>query len=560
MKTKFSVILALLIVLAMTAVANSQTTPRDTIYAVAIYVNELTAKDLSIRALRNNLMVEEGVDQVIVYPEKGIVLVTSKKDGRQINLFNLANRVTETREMSTNYTYTKMLVYALGHVVKLPTPLLTTAKLANNVSDRYVLQIGDTKFILAENSRLDSIVKFGYEQIEVSGIVTAFSDAVPIMVVADFKEPGAKESAFTPVLPPKEYIASVQIHVDGFGDPNLSQQGLEANLMTEEGVDKVTMDPKNETITIIPKSDNNPPVSLFNLAKRVNETRGQSSSFNVIRMTVEAIGHIENPTGEKENDSEQESRVQEIHKLRIGNTYFFLIENDALEEILNYGLDEADITGTVASYSHTVPVIAIDSYNTASGQLLPSIGPDPLDEIYGGFVKEKYTLKAAKHSQIDSVRFYMDNVLSPDFVSSVKADLSQEPGVGTVNADPNTALIEVIPKYDKPFDLYNIWHHVDMLQGYKIIKADVVASGEIVEASAGYQANLGHPQLNKEYKLIAGNFIDFDLTNNDNLKQILDSKIDLVTVVGTITNFKQRNPILDIRIYQKLEERPDWLK
>jgi hypothetical protein len=88
----------------------------------------------------------------------------------------------------------------------------------------------------------------------------------------------------------------------------------------------------------------------------------------------------------------------------------------------------------------------------------------------------------------------------------------------------------------------------------------VVASGEVTELEGGYQADLAHPQYDKQYKLAAGSFIGFILTPSKVLNSLLESKYGVVTVIGTVTNFKERTPILDIKDFQKLEQRPDWLK
>jgi hypothetical protein len=464
MRTKLTVMLALLIVLAIASVVSSQTMPKDAIYSVVIYVNGLNSATLSSKALEANLMSEEGVASVTVNPKEGFVVVKPKLDGNPVNLFNLMNRVNETREGSTSYIVLKMKVFVIGHVVKNPAEYISTAKEAN-MRDRYEVHIGDTHFILAVNSKLDALVKSGYEQAEITGVVTTFSDTVPIMVIGDFKEPG-KDTMAKLALTPKESIRSVRIYVDGFNDQNLSPEALKSNIMTEEGVAKVTIDKKNEAVIVTPKSDGQQ-VSLYNLSKRVNETRQKDSGYKVIVMKVEAIGRVINPSGETENEStEQDSRIQEVHRLQIGDIYFDLTEteNDKLGELFRSGLDDADINATVVRFNNTTPVVEIDSFDTATGETLLDMGPDPLDKMAESLEKERETMKASTHAQIDSVRLYMNDIISPDFAESIKKDMSEEPGVVAVNIDSAAGVIEVSPQYGKPFDLYNIWHHIDMLE------------------------------------------------------------------------------------------------
>jgi hypothetical protein len=559
MKTGITTILALLVILAITTMVNSQTMMKDSIYMVVIYVDGLSSQNLASNALESNLMTEEGVAKANIDAKNGVILVTAKTDGRQINLSNLVNRINETRDRSTGYIFRKMKVYAVGNLVKSPVEYYTTAKQAN-MRDRYKLMVGDVSIIFAENKKLDDLVKSGLSRAVVSGVVTAFSNAMPIMVVGEFMAPG-NESIPKLIPTPKESISSVKIYVDGFNDQNLSPEALKANIMTEEGVAKIVIDKKNGTVIITPKKDGKQ-VSLYNLSKRVNETRQKETKYNVILMKVSAIGRLVNPPGETSETSETEetSRVQENHKLQIGDIFFNLVENEKLAEMVNSGFNEIEIEGTVVRYNNTIPVVEIDSFDTATGESLAESSLEPLDEFYGKFEKEKQLMMGKKHSHIDSVRFYVDRAIEPDFADSVKIDMSQEPSVLSIAIDSKLGLVEIMPKDGVSFDIYSIWHHIDMVKGYKIIKADVVASGEVIEAGGGYQANIVRQQYYKQYKLAAGNFTGFILAPSQTLNNLLDSKSNLVTVVGTVTNFKERMPILDVKYFQKLEQKPDWLK
>lgn len=559
MKTGITTILALSVILAIAIMVNSQTMAKDSIYMVVIYVDGLSAQNLASNALQSNLMTEEGVAKADIDAKNGVVVVTAKVDGKQINLSNLVNRINETRERSAAYIFRKMKVYAVGNLVKSPVEYYTTAKQAN-MRDRYKLMVGDASIILAENKKLDDLVKSGLSRAVVSGVVTAFSDAIPIMVIGEFMAPG--NEPMPKLIPtPKESISSVKIYVDGLNDQNLSPEALKSNIMTEDGVAKIVIDRKNGTVTITPKKDGKQ-VSLYNLSKRVNETRQKDAKYNVTLMKVSAIGRLINPPGEtsETTETEETSRVQEIHKLQIGDTFFNLMENEKLAEMVNSGFTEVEVEATLVRFTNTIPVIEIDSFDTATGESLAESSLEALDEDYGGFEKERQLMVGNKHSHIDSVRFYMDRAIESDFGDSVKTDMSQDPSILGVTIDSKIGLVEIVPKYGVPFDIYNIWHHIDMLKGYKIIKADVVASGEVIEAGSGYQANIARQQYYKQYRLTAGNFIGFILAPGQTLNNLLDSKNNLVTVVGTVTNFKERMPILDIKYFQKLEQKPDWLK
>jgi hypothetical protein len=142
----------------------------------------------------------------------------------------------------------------------------------------------------------------------------------------------------------------------------------------------------------------------------------------------------------------------------------------------------------------------------------------------------------------------------------MRTDLLDEEGVSIVATEPEIGLIEIIPKDGEVFDLHDIWQRVNAVREYKVLKMDVVASGEIIEVSIDYHAGTSHPHPHKRYKLGAGKYTGFVLTENDVLDRLLRSGDRMVTAIGTVTAFRGKVPILEIIDYQKLEERPEWLE
>ncbi len=550
MRTALTTFLILTILaIANVGLAIAETTP-EYISVIEIQVDGLIGAT-GISILEDTLAKEEGVAEVTGDAEKGIIAVIPDPTTGWVSLYDLAERINGTRQ----YSVIKMDVVAVGRIAKFYTDYYR-GKVYQYTGDRYKLYIGHDYFLLTKNEKLEKLVRSGYQVARVTGTVTAFSDRVPIMQIQEFAKPTEIEETVLSEDEPKvspDRMSSVAIEVDGFICATCVIT-LEEALKVEEGVGAVTADLESGTVIVTPETDG-PPVKLVDLVRRVNGTR----EYTVRKMTVVATGRVAKlPV--KYHEADVHPHSHDRHKLQVGDTYFILSESGKLDELLKSGYDRVRVVGTVSNFSNRVPIMLIGHFEKPDRRPTPVTYTDALEAMRASLPEERDVMEKEKHAHIDSVRVYVDGFICSTCGDTLREDLLEEEGVASINTDTDLGLIEVVPAVDKEFDLHDIWQRINAMREYKVLKMDVVASGEVIELSIDYHAGTSHPHPHKRYKLGAGKYTGFVLTENDVLDRLLRSGDRMVTVIGTVTAFRGRIPILEIRDYQKLEERPEWLE
>jgi copper chaperone CopZ len=352
-----------------------------------------------------------------------------------------------------------------------------------------------------------------------------------------------------------EYISSVEIYVDGFICATCVR-ALESALELEEGVSDVTTDLETGIVAVIPEMDGDRPVSLIDLEKRVNGM----SEYTVRKMNVVAQGRVVKFSA-KYHEMKVHVHSHDRYRLQVGKMHFILSENKKLDELIKSGYEIVRAEGTVSAFSERVPVMVLGDFQKAEEEPKPVTGTDPLDAIGASLAKEKEVMKEKEeHAHIDSVRVYVDGLICAACEGPLKTDLLKEEGVEIVGTDVDLGLIEIIPKEGKMFELRDLEQRINAMKEYKVIKIDVVTSGEVIELNIDYHAGTAHPHPHKRYKLMAGESTGFILSENEKLKEILKSGDKNVTVVGTVAAFRGNTPILEIKEFKKLEKQPEWLK
>jgi hypothetical protein len=141
---------------------------------------------------------------------------------------------------------------------------------------------------------------------------------------------------------------------------------------------------------------------------------------------------------------------------------------------------------------------------------------------------------------------------------TVHTDLMKEEGIESLVTDTDLGLVEIVPKAGEMFDFHNLKQRINTMRDYTVIRMDVVASGDVQEVSFVDHVRTFHsrPHSHKRYKLVTGESGGFVLAENEKLKEILKSGDNGITVVGTVTAFRGKIPILNISDYQIIEERP----
>ena len=550
-------VLTAFLIFTILAIANvswaiTETIPEypEYISVIEIHVDGLIGAT-GVRILEDTLTKEEGVAEVTGDEEQGIIAVIPDQTIGWVSLYDLTERINGTRQ----YSVIKMNVVAIGRIAKFYTDYYR-GKVYQYSGDRYKFYIGHDYFLLARNSKLEELVRSGYQVARVTGTVTAFSDRVPIMQIQEFAKPTDIEETVLPEVKPEaspDSISSVAIEVDGFICATCVRT-LEEALKVEEGVATVAADLESGSIIVTPKTEGEP-IKLVDLIRRVNGTR----EYTVRKMTVVATGRVAKlPV--KYHEADVHVHSHDRHKLQVGDSYFILSENWKLDDLLKSEYDRVRVVGTVSNFSNRVPIMLIGHFEKPDGKPVPVTYTDALGAMRASLPEERDVAEKKEHAHIDSVRVYVDGFICATCGDTLREDLLEEEWVASVITDTDLGLIEVIPAVDKEFDLHDMWQRINAMREYKVLKMDVVASGEVTEVSIDYHAGTSHPHPHKRYKLGAGKYTGFILSENDVLERLMRSGDRMVTVIGTVTAFRGKVPILEIRDYQKLEERPEWLE
>jgi hypothetical protein len=213
----------------------------------------------------------------------------------------------------------------------------------------------------------------------------------------------------------------------------------------------------------------------------------------------------------------------------------------------------------VTAFSEGLPILVIADFQEPIGEEpVWAEYSDPLDKMRVMLVGEELK-EDTEPGQIDSVRVYVDGFISAGSDGILRNSILEEEGVEIVATDPTLGLIEIIPKDLKIFDLHDVRQRINAMREYKVLKMDVVATGTLQEVEIEYGQKTALPQAVKRHKLSAGPF-NFILSENKNLGEMLESGDVVYSVVGMITAFNAKVPILEIEAYKEIKEMPEWLK
>lgn len=550
MRTRFIAIPVLIIVLALANTASSETIP-EYISLVELYVDGL-ANSADARILETTLIQEkeEGVAEVVVDREKGVIGVIPTQDVGWVDPFDFVQRINGTRQ----YTVLKTHVVAVGRLSKFPVDYYRGGVYYYS-GNRYRLQIGDKYFLLTHNDKLDQLIRYRYPMVRVVGAVTAFSDRVPIIQIQEFNSAfGVEEGDLVESMASsrdiaEDYISSVAIQVDGIVC-SLCLRDIETALSVEEGIESITGDLETGTVVVVPKIGSRQ-INLVDLVSRINGAR----DYTVNKMTVVAVGSVSRlPV--KYHEVDVHTHTHSRHKLQVGNTHFILSENQKLDETLRSGYERVRVVGTVSAFSNRVPIMVVGHFQEPGKESESIVYDDPPDTA--SVLEEKEpALEEIRQPRIDSVRVYVDGFTCSQCSRILEADLMKEEGVANVLTDVGLGLIEVIPGEEGIFDLHDIWQRINAMREYEVIKMDVVASGEVVQVTLDDRAGTVHTHPRTRYKLAVGDFTGFVLSRNERLDDILKSEDRKVIVIGTVSAFRGKVPILHINEYKKIEEQPE---
>ena len=432
------------------------------------------------------------------------------------------------------------------------------------VADRYAFQVGDNYFLLAKDDTLDGMISSGYKTARVLGTVKTFSAGVPIMRIKDFQEPNElRELSESEEAEPVEShaisseiaqdrISWIRIQVDGMTCAECVRK-VELALAGERGVASITADLETGTVVVIPKTDGDQ-IKLVNLVSRINGTR----EFVANKMDVIVEGRVVRlPVKYHEPDLHIHSHDR--YKLQAGNTHFILSDNEKLHELLESGHERIRASGTVLAFNGRVPILDMGVFEEPGDKPGVFEYTEPPDTDTPLTVKEeKLAEKKDEHGRVESIRVYVDGFMCNVCGRIVHTDLMKEEGIESLVTDVGLGLVEIVPKAGEMFDFHNLRQRINAMRDYTVTKMEVIASGEVQEVSFVDHVRTFHsrPHSHKRYKLVAGEFSGFILAENEKLREILRSEDRNITIVGIVTAFRGKTPILNISDYKKIGKRP----
>ncbi|MBD3181593.1 hypothetical protein GF312_04820 [Candidatus Poribacteria bacterium] len=350
--------------------------------SIRVYVDGYIC-NTCVRDLENAAKVEEGVYRVEVDDDKNIITVVPQVYGRQIDLENLWDNIDNLGD----FTVLRMEILAVGEIIKYSAKYYNEVQEYTHSEDRYKLQIKDTYFLaLTNNQTLDELIKSGYDRATVRGTISAFSNGVPIMLLADFEKPLGEIPSWAEYSDPLDKLSvmlvgeeieetenpnqleSVRVYVDGFISA-ASEESLEDRIMEEEGVEIVNMNPQMGLIEVIPKDIEN--FELFDLWQNVNNMR----EYEIIKMDVVATGELQEVEFEYGEESATPERVKR-YKLYAKPFDFALSYNPNLAQMLREEDKLYTVVGTITSFNAQVPILEIKSYKEVK-EMPDWLKPDP---------------------------------------------------------------------------------------------------------------------------------------------------------------------------------------
>lgn len=148
---------------------------------------------------------------------------------------------------------------------------------------------------------------------------------------------------------------------------------------------------------------------------------------------------------------------------------------------------------------------------------------------------------------ISSVEIHVDGFVCATCVRNIERTLGQEEGIARVTGDWEKGIVAVIPDQNAAWvNLFDFSQRINGTRNYTVIKMEVVAVGNLVKFPVDFYQEGLYDYTGDRYKLQVGDY-HFLLNRNEKLAEVIDSGIETVRVEGTVSSFRDRVPILQIR-------------
>jgi hypothetical protein len=177
------------------------------------------------------------------------------------------------------------------------------------------------------------------------------------------------------------------------------------------------------------------------------------------------------------------------------------------------------------------------------GKLPPGIETTPAEDL-------------SKYAHIELVRLYIDGYLCDRCGSELERVLAPEEGVKDIVPVTEKAMIELSAKTGAFLDLYDIKQRVNGTRTFTVRRMEVIVTGTIQTFGVPHFWSSPDPHPHERYRLLVGKTDDeaFILSEGAKLDELLATGYERVIVVGVLSGFSAKTPVLAIKGFAQLKE------
>jgi copper chaperone CopZ len=152
---------------------------------------------------------------------------------------------------------------------------------------------------------------------------------------------------------------------------------------------------------------------------------------------------------------------------------------------------------------------------------------------------------------ISTVEIHVDGFVCATCVSKIENTLKQEEGVAEVTGDWEKGIVAVTTRQDVGWvNLFNFVQRINSTRNYTVNKMEVAAVGHLGKFPVDFYSEGLYDYTGDRYRLLVGDEY-FLLSQNQKLKELISLGEETVSLEGTVSAFRERVPIMQIRAFSK---------
>jgi hypothetical protein len=162
----------------------------------------------------------------------------------------------------------------------------------------------------------------------------------------------------------------------------------------------------------------------------------------------------------------------------------------------------------------------------------------------------------SKYRNIETVRLYIDGYLCERCERrELQRVLEPEEGVNTITPVTEKRMIELTAEAGAFLDLYDIKKRVNGTRSFSVRRMEVIVTGTLQKFNIPHFWFSPDPHPHERYRLLAGKTEDeaFILSEGAKLDELLQEGYEHVIVVGVVSGFSAKTPILALKGFIQAE-------